>query len=138
MYRISPLAGLLAIALLPSASGQERVTPAKSAGGLPRYEKYAAPGVDIPDSFRDLRFPQWPLPTDLRRWQETDRLQVRQTLLACLGELPPRPPADRVKVLSVEDRGAFTLERFEFHNGVDMVVPGILAIPKERRGKAPV
>jgi hypothetical protein len=35
--------------------------------------------------------------------------------------------------LSVEDRGAYTLERFEFNNGVDMVVPGILVIPKQRR-----
>jgi len=138
MYRALWLALLLTIAPLPSASGQVRVTPARANGGLPRYEKYAEPWVDIPDSFRDLRVPEWAVPTDLRQWQEIDRRKVRQTLVECLGEMPPRPPADQVKVVSVEDRGAFTLERFEFHNGIDMVVPGILAIPKQRKGKAPV
>jgi dienelactone hydrolase len=120
------------------ASAQVRVTPAQSKGGLPRYAKYAEPGIGIPDTFRDLKIPEWPVPDDLARWQDERRGQVRATLLECLGESPPRPPADRVKITSVEDRGAFTLERFEFHNGVDMVVPGILAIPKVRQGKVPV
>ena len=93
MYRMSWFALLLTIASLPQASGQVRVTPAKANGGLPRYEKYAEPWVDIPDSFRDLRVPEWAVPTDLRQWQVNDRRKVRQTLLECLGEMPPRPPA---------------------------------------------
>lgn len=131
------LAGLLASGALSPASAQIRVTPKASKGG-PRYEQYAEPWIDIPDTFRDLKVPEWPIPTDLRRWQETDRPEVRATLLRCLGEMPPRPPAAAVKVLAVEDRGDFLLERFEFHNGVDMVVPGILALPKQRKGRVPV
>lgn len=121
-----------------NALAQVRVTPAQAKGGLPRYEKYAQPLVGIPDSFRDLKVPAWPIPTDLGQWQGAGRAKVRATLFQCLGEMPPRPPADKVKVLSVEDCGTYTLERFTFHNGVDMDVPGILAIPKERTGKAPV
>ena len=131
------LAGLLASGALSPASAQIRVTPKESKGG-PRYEQYAEPWIDIPDTFRDLKVPEWPIPTDLKRWQEVDRPEVRATLLRCLGEMPPRPPATAVKVLSVEDRGDFILERFEFHNGVDMVVPGTLALPKQLKGRFPV
>ncbi len=133
------LLALSALALLSSnATAQIRVTPAQAKGGLPRYEKYAEPLVGIPDSFRDLKIPQWPVPSDLKQWQTTDRARIRATLFQCLGEMPKRPAASKVKVLSVEDRGSYTLERFEFHNGVDMIVPGILAIPKQRKGKSPV
>ncbi|HEV7403210.1 MAG TPA: alpha/beta hydrolase family protein [Chthoniobacteraceae bacterium] len=125
------------LACTNSGSAQVRVTPQESKGG-PTYGQYAEPWVDIPESFRDLKVPEWPVPTDLKRWQEVDRVEVRATLLRCLGDLPPRPAPAGVKVLSTEDRGDFTLEHFEFHNGVDMVVPGILAIPKKRAGPAPV
>jgi len=131
------LAGFLLSGALTSVSAQVRVTPKESKGG-PTYDRYAEPWVGIPETFRDLKTPAWPVPTDLRRWQEAGRAEVRATLLRCLGEMPARPPAAGVKVLSVEDRGDFTLERFEFHNGVDMVVPGILAIPKQHKGRVPV
>ncbi len=52
--------------------------------------------------------------------------------------MPRRPDPAKVKILSREDRGAFVLERFEFFNGVDMTVPGILAIPKQLKRPAPV
>ena len=131
---------VVTLSLLPTAVawGQVRVTPAEAKGGAARYAKYAEPLVDIPDSFRDLKIPEWQAPSDLNHWQNEGREKVRATLRSCLGEMPARPPATQVKVLSSEDRGDYTLERFEFHNGVDMVVPGILAIPKQRKGKAPV
>jgi dienelactone hydrolase len=138
MHGKSFLALLAAIAFAAPGDAQVRVAPAESKGGGARYARYAEPWVDIPESFRDLQIPEWPVPRDLKQWREEGRGKVRATLLECLGESPPRPPADQVKVISVDDRGAYTLERFEFHNGVDMVVPGILAIPKERHGAAPV
>ena len=81
--------------------------------------------------------PYLALPTDLVQWQTRDRAKTRETLLRLLGEMPPRPDPAKVKVLSREDRGTYTLERFEFHNGVDMVVPGYLLVPKKRSGPAP-
>jgi dienelactone hydrolase len=116
------------------ANGQERVVPEKSKGGT----KYAEPWVDIPESFRASRPPEWPLPTDLKKWQDSERDAVRRTLLECLGEMPARPDPAKVKVVSREDKGEYWLERFEFFNGVDMNVPGILAIPKNVKGKIPV
>jgi dienelactone hydrolase len=51
--------------------------------------------------------------------------------------MPPRPDPARVKVASREDHDGYTLERFEFHNGVDSVVTGVLLLPKERKDPAP-
>ncbi|MCE9603517.1 MAG: hypothetical protein K8U03_01290 [Planctomycetia bacterium] len=124
---------LLCLSTTPG-EGQERVTPKASKGGI----KWGEPWADIPESFRSARPPEWPLPTDLQQWEQTGRSTVRKTLLDCLGEMPARPDPSGVKILSVEDRGEFALERFEFFNGVDMTVPGILAIPKKRSGRVPV
>jgi dienelactone hydrolase len=41
-------------------------------------------------------------------------------------------------VVAREDSGDYLLERIEFHNGLDALVPGILLIPKKRVGPVPV
>jgi hypothetical protein len=134
MYRaITALVALTLLVLIGHAGlAQIRVTPKESKGGKAQGEAWA----EVPESFRSLKLPEWPLPTDLKRW-ETDRVQVRQTLLRCLGEMPARPDPSKVKVVSKEDRGDYVLERFEFHNGVDMVVTGLLLMPKNRKGPVP-
>jgi poly(3-hydroxybutyrate) depolymerase len=91
----------------------------------------------MPDELRGMKFPKWSVPDSLRQWQETDRVQTKKTLMQCLGDLPPRPAPPQVKTLSREDRGDYVMERFEFHNGVDSLVPGILLLPKNRDGRAP-
>jgi dienelactone hydrolase len=121
------------ICLAPGALAQVRVTPEKAKGGEKQGEAWA----EVPEEFRKMKIPEWPLPTDLKRWQQTDRAKTRQTLLHCLGEMPPRPDPKKVRVVSTEDMGDYILERFEFHNGVDMDVPGILLVPKNRKGPVP-
>lgn len=118
---------------LPCAA-QVRVTPENAKGGT----KFGEPWSGVPDSFRNLGVPDWPLPTDLRHWQAVQRPQTRELLIRLLGEMPPRPVPSAVRVVSREDRGEFILERFVFFNGVDMDVPGILALPKNRSGPVPV
>jgi dienelactone hydrolase len=129
---MAALLGLLH-SLAPVLAAQVRVTPKESKGGEKQGEAWA----EVPDSFRNLKIPEWQIPTDLKRWQEVDRAKTRATLLRLLGEMPPRPDPAKVKVLSRDDQGDYTLERFEFHNGVDHVVPGILLIPKNRKGPVP-
>lgn len=124
---------LFACGTAGAAMAQERVTPAESRGGKP----LVAAWENMPAQLRGMKFPNWPLPDDLDRWQRTDRDQTRQTLLECLGELPPRPQPLEVKTLAREDRGDYVLERFEFHNGIDALVPGILLLPKNVAGRAP-
>lgn len=126
------LVGLLLVGGVPLAA-QVRVTPREAKGG----EKPGEPWAEVPDAFKGLKIPDWPMPTDLKRWQGSDRARIRATLLRCLGEMPARPDPRQVKVLSREEHDNYILERFEFHNGVDMVVPGILVIPRKRSGPAP-
>jgi dienelactone hydrolase len=136
MFRIAG-AGVLLVGLVllagPPLAAQVRVTPKAARGG----EKQGKPWAEVPESFKSLKIPKWPVPTDRERWEKVDRERTRQTLLRCLGEMPPRPDPHRVKVVSREEKDGYILERFEFHNGVDMVVPGILLIPQGQRRPAP-
>src|SRR5438128_10316908 len=127
------LAMLATLSLVAPLPAQVRVTPKQSKGG----ERQDEPWAEVPASFRNLTVADWPLPTDLQRWQAVDRLKIRETLLRLLGDMPRRPNPAKVIVVSKEDHDGYILERFEFHNGVDNVVPGILLIPKDRKGPAP-
>jgi dienelactone hydrolase len=115
------------------ASAHDRITPKSAKGG----EKQGEPWAEVPEGFKSLKIPDWPLPKNLKQWQEADRDKTRQTLLQCLGEMPPRPDPKKVRVVAKEDMGDYIQETFEFHNGVDMVVPGYLLIPKNRKGPVP-
>jgi dienelactone hydrolase len=127
------LGPVVLLALISTAQGQVRVTPAAAKGG----EKQGQPWAEVPEPFRGIKIPEWPLPTDVERWQNVDRAKTRGTLLACLGEMPARPDPRKVRVISKEDHGDYILERFEFDNGVDMTVPGVLLIPKNLKKPAP-
>ena len=127
---------LIAVVLLSAnAIAQERVVPKNAKGGK---ETQGEPWAEVPETFKAMKIPTWPIPTDRKRWDEADRAKTRSTLRQCLGDLPERPDPKKVRTISREDKGTFILEHFEFHNGVDMVVPGMLAIPKNLKGPAPV
>src|SRR5262245_42890681 len=128
---VAVIAGFLAAGF--SATAQERVKPRSAHGG----EKQGTPWDAVPENFRNLKIPEWPLPTDLKQWQESDRPATRATLLRQLGEMPARPDPKNVRIIAREDHDDYTLERLEFHNGVDMDVPGILLVPKTLRRAAP-
>jgi dienelactone hydrolase len=127
------LLGAVALVAVTPLDAQVRVTPKASKGG----EKQGEPWAEVPESFKTLKIPDWQVPTDLKRWQDSDRAKTRATLLRCLGDMPARPDPAKVKVVSREDKDDYVLQRFEFHNGVDMVVPGVLLIPKNRKGPVP-
>lgn len=122
---------LLCGALLPlSVLAQERATSPNSKGGTPLNAKWEG----VPEEFRaSLQLPEWPMPTDLARW-ERERGAVRAQLVTLLGDLPARPDPAKVRVVSREDRGDFILEKIEFHNGADAIVPGYVMLPKVPAG----
>lgn len=131
-FSSSPGGSLICLVLFASiALAQERVTPAKSKGGTLPNE----PWSEVPAEFRaSLKLPDWPLPTSLSQWTR-DRVEVRRTLVQLMGDLPVRPNPAKVRIVSRDDRGDFILEKFEFHNGVDAIVPGYVMIPQP--GAAP-
>src|SRR5262249_49354582 len=136
MFRRLLITGLILGSLglmLTQLRGQERVTPKEARGG----EKEGEPWAEVPETFRGLKIPDWPVPTDLKRWQEVDRAKTRAAGLHCVGEMPPGPARKKVKVVSKEEFDAYTRGLFVFHNGVDRVVPAILLLRKNRRGRVP-
>jgi dienelactone hydrolase len=80
--------------------------------------------------------PAFQVPPSLPAW-EKKRQQVRAQLWSLLGQLPPRPKSPAVETLSREDRGDYTLEKFQFDNAAGATVPGYLLLPKNRSAKAP-
>lgn len=89
------------------------------------------------------RDPQGPIgsvtfepPKDLKAWKSR-RAAVRRKLWKLLGDLPPRPEKPSVRVLSKEKREGFSVERFQFDNGAEAIVPGYLCIPEGLDGPAP-
>lgn len=80
--------------------------------------------------------PPFKVPSTLALWKK-QRKAIRAELWKLLGQLPPRPKVPAVKTLSVEDRGAYKLEKFSFDNGAGAVVPGYLLLPKNATGKSP-
>src|SRR4051812_17557828 len=111
--RLSSLACAFVLLFSSALQAQVRVTPKAAKGG----EKQSEPWAEVPDTFRKMRIPQWPVPTNLAQWQNLDRAKTRATLLKCLGDLPPRSDPRQVKVLAREDKGDYIQESFEFHNG---------------------
>lgn len=88
-------------------------------------------------AYQDVSFqyPDFTIPTSVKAW-EIRRKDIRQTIKECFGPVPARPkPA--VKTLRTEKRPGYTIEYFEFFNGIDATVPGILLIPDQRVPKAP-
>lgn len=74
--------------------------------------------------------PPLQVPASLAAWQQ-QRTQIRARLNELLGDLPPRPPASAVQVISREDKGGYTLETIQFDNGAGEVVKGYVFVPKK-------
>ncbi len=79
--------------------------------------------------------PEFQIPADEKAWTQR-RAEIRRQLNQCLGQLPARPPVQKVLTVSREDRGDYVLEKFQFDNGAGAVVPGYLLLPK-KPGKLP-
>jgi dienelactone hydrolase len=73
--------------------------------------------------------PVFTAPTTLEKWQQR-RVDLRESLVKVMGNVPARPGVPDVRILTREDRGGYIVEKFEFDNGADAVVPGYLLLPK--------
>lgn len=115
---------LLAAALLwPGLSSNTLMAQAK-----PTHAEDWLAKVDRPTPFA--------IPSTRPAWERTRR-ETRGQLWQLLGKLPPRPARPAVRTLSREDKGDYTLEKFEFDNLAGATVPGYLLLPKSAPGKSP-
>jgi dienelactone hydrolase len=80
--------------------------------------------------------PPFAAPRSRAAW-EAQRLKMRAQLWELLGKLPARPSRPKVETLAREDRGDYTVEKFQFDNGAGATVPGYLLLPKNVAARAP-
>src|ERR1041385_1572526 len=93
-------------------------------------EPLQQPWEGVPESFRKLPIGKLEIPNELAQWK-AQRAKVKSIVQNSLGEMPPRPSPSSVKVVKVDKRDGWRIEKFVFYNGVDSQVPGYIAIPED-------
>ena len=88
--------------------------------------------------YRDVTFSynEFVPPSSSNDWLKRTK-EIRKTIWKCFGDIPAIPKNGSAKIIKKEDKGEYIQESFEFFNGVDAVVPGIVLIPKSASGKSP-
>jgi dienelactone hydrolase len=99
-------------------------------------EPLQVPWDGVPEGFRNLPIGRLDIPGDLARWK-AQRAKLKSIVLNSLGDMPPRPSSAKVKVVSMDKRDGWRIEKFVFHNGVDSQVPGYIAIPEDNKPRHP-
>ena len=111
--------------------------PASGPAAVAAYrESEAASDKLVPDAFRNMKAPEFPVPATKEEW-ERRRVDVKKKVIDSLGDLPPRPARPRAHLVSTEIRPGFRLERLRIDNGVDGVMSALLLIPDNLKGPAP-
>ena len=85
-------------------------------------EAIQAPWEGVPEGFRNLPIGRMAIPDDLANWK-TQRTKAKRIVQNSLGEMPPRPSPSNVKIVNVDKRDGWRIEKFVFPNGVDSQVP---------------
>jgi lysophospholipase L1-like esterase/dienelactone hydrolase len=112
-------------------------TPASGPEAVKAYqEAEAAADKLVPDVFRSMKVPEFAVPATKDEWEKR-RADVKQKVVASLGDLPPRPAKPTAHLVSAEIYKGFTLERLRIDNGVDGVMSALLLIPDKREKAAP-
>lgn len=99
------------------------------------HEQAAWEGV--PEYYQKWNYPDYKFPSSKSAWKK-ERVNVRETLLRLLGDIPARPKQLNVKTVFKKEMNGYTLEKFLIDNGFDSWIPGYLAIPTNVKGKVPV
>jgi dienelactone hydrolase/lysophospholipase L1-like esterase len=90
----------------------------------------------VPDAFKKLPIGKFQVPASAEAWKQ-QRPEVLHKVLQSLGDLPPRPAPQKVRVVSREIHRGFTVERVAIDNGVDGEVSALLLVPDKLSKPAP-
>ncbi len=119
--------------------GSYRPLPAPASGpaAASAYrEAEAARDALVPEFYRNLPLGEFAVPQSASAWHER-RPSVLRAVLGSLGDLPPRPAPVRARVVSIEQRRTFRLEKVRIGNGVEGEVSALLLIPNKLERPAP-
>jgi lysophospholipase L1-like esterase/dienelactone hydrolase len=116
--------------IIRRARPQPPTTPAPEAAA--RYRKFETEhDALVPRAYRELRVKDFPVPDSPNEWR-VRRPKVLQTVVQSLGDLPPRPSPQLVRLVSREWRSGYTVERVAIDNGVDSEISALLLLPEKR------
>jgi lysophospholipase L1-like esterase/dienelactone hydrolase len=90
----------------------------------------------VPDVFKNMTVPEFPLPPSGRAWEQA-RPDMKKKVVDSLGDLPPRPAKPKAHLVSAEIRPGFRLERLRIDNGIDGVMSALMIVPDGLKGPAP-
>jgi dienelactone hydrolase/lysophospholipase L1-like esterase len=90
----------------------------------------------VPSAYRNLQVGTFRPPASADVWK-AERPEVLRKVRDSLGDLPPRPSPQQVRVVSRELRPGYTLERVAINNGVDGEVSALLLVPTGLKAPAP-
>lgn len=111
--------------------------PEPSAKAAEAYRKAEAKrDATIPPFYRNLPVGTLALPQNAAAWKQ-QRPDVHKTVVQSLGDFPPRPSPQKVRVVSRELRPGYTLERVAIDNGESNDISALLLIPNKRVHPAP-
>jgi lysophospholipase L1-like esterase len=111
--------------------------PASGSEAVKAYqEAEAANDKLVPEAFKNMKVPEFPLPTDKADWEKR-RADVKAKVIASLGDLPARLAKPKAHLVSAEIHKGFRLERLRIDNGVDGVMSALMIVPDGLKGPAP-
>jgi dienelactone hydrolase len=90
----------------------------------------------VPEFYKRMKVGEFAVPGSSADWK-TRRPSVLKSVVASLGELPPRPSPIRPRLVSVELHRTYRLEKVRLDNGVEGDVSALLLIPNRVRHPAP-
>ncbi|MBY0527636.1 MAG: acetylxylan esterase [Gemmataceae bacterium] len=92
--------------------------------------------AEVPELYKKMPIGTFQLPSSASAWKE-QRPDVLKKVVQSLGDLPPRPSPQKVRLVTRELRHGYTLEKIAIDNGVDGEVTALLLIPEKRPNPAP-
>jgi lysophospholipase L1-like esterase/dienelactone hydrolase len=108
-----------------------------SAEEAARYWKAQAErDAQVPPAYKKLPVPPFRVPKTAEAWQ-AERPAVLNAVSRSLGDLPPRPSPQQVRVVSRELRPGYTLERVGIDDGPQGELSALVLVPDKRPQPAP-
>ena len=92
--------------------------------------------AQVPAYFKNIKAPEFPLPKDAEAWAQ-QRPDVNKKVLAALGDLPPRPARQKVRVVSFEKWPGFRVEKVAIDNDAGNEVSALVILPDKVEKPAP-
>jgi lysophospholipase L1-like esterase/dienelactone hydrolase len=119
----------------------QRYQPLKApAGGKEAAAAYQAKEKEldalVPEAFKKLPIGKFQVPASAAAWKQ-QRPDVLKKVVQSLGDLPPRPSPQKVRLVSREIRKGFAVERIAIDNAVDSEVSCLLLLPEKVAKPAP-